>query len=129
MKRCIAILCICLVCSLCVGNPSLLTVQAATEVTVDDFTYIIDDAGASLKAYNGSAADVTVPVSVPYDGINYKIHKVEAYAFDGNKYLETLVIPKEITQLGDGAFKKKTYPFFIMRDLIRMRWKSCSEKE
>ncbi len=81
-------------------------VEAAdTEVTLGNYTYVINSAGASIKSYNGSETSVTIPETVTYDGMSYKIRKIGASAFSGNKYLQKVVIPAQITQMGNCVFK------------------------
>ena len=77
-------------------------------VTVGDYEYKITDGNAVLNKYNGRASSVTLPTSLNYNGTNYKVRSVEAYAFEGNTSLKTLIIPDGIMKLGNGVFKNCT---------------------
>ncbi|MCD7778038.1 MAG: leucine-rich repeat domain-containing protein, partial [Clostridiales bacterium] len=77
--------------------------------TSGDYTYTVSDSSTVIiSQYNGSSSSVTLPTSVTYDGITYKIREVGSNAFDGNTSLQTLVIPNGITSLGNAAFKNCT---------------------
>jgi len=47
---------------------------------------------------------VSIPATVKYDGITYKVTKIAAKAFKGNKKLTTITIGKNITSIGSKAF-------------------------
>lgn len=79
-------------------------VETGVEVVVGDYTYTIDNSGATIKSYNGKDANITLPIKVAYDGINYRVKTVGTHAFKDNASIQTLVVPKEITKLDDGAF-------------------------
>ena len=88
--------------------PNLAMSASAEEATVGDWTYTITNGVAVPTRYNGTAAKVTLPTSVTIDGTRYKLTTLGAYAFNGNVNLQSVVIPKEYTKLGNGAFKNCT---------------------
>ena len=47
---------------------------------------------------------VSIPSTVKYDGITYKVTKIAANAFKGNKKFTTVSIGKNITSIGSKAF-------------------------
>ena len=81
---------------------------ASETVTVGDYSYLIVDGNASISKYNGTDTSVVVPTSFSYGGTNYRIRKIENFAFEGCTSIETLVIPDGISSLGYGAFKNCT---------------------
>ena len=86
---------------------SPITVSAATEA-VGDYQYNVSNGIATIAKYTGKESNVTVPTEVTINGMRYKISKIEASAFANNTTMTSLVIPKEITNIGRCAFKNCT---------------------
>ncbi len=68
-------------------------------VEVDDFVFINTVSGYELIAYNGTAAEVTLPANV--NGVGYKI---ASQALAGNKTMTTVIVPDGVTEIGANAF-------------------------
>ena len=78
---------------------------AMGNVTIGDYTYSFDGGTASVVKYNGTAASVTLPTSVSYDGIVYRIKTLGMDAFSGNASLRSITIPSCYTSIGWRTFK------------------------
>lgn len=80
--------------------------KAATTGTVGDFKYRIEadenGADAEIVAYNGTAADVTIPQTIEDNG---KIYHVTCVGLEGNTYVQKLTIPEGVSDLDSSAFK------------------------
>ena len=88
-----------------VGVQEASAVQASEETfTVGDWSYKTTTGGVSITAYSGSNATITLPTEVAYNNKIYKVRSVDMLAFSGNKTLESLTIPVQITGLGYRAF-------------------------
>lgn len=82
-------------------------------VTVDSINYTIVSEGASSSS-NGlvrvvnnkdsKVTDVNIPQYVQISGKHYAVIGIEAYAFFGNEYIETVSIPSGVAVIGDYAF-------------------------
>ncbi len=77
-------------------------------VTIGNWTYTLSDGTAAIYSYNGTASSVTVPTTLAYGGINYKLRKIEDSAFENNTALRTVVLPESISSLGRCVFKNCT---------------------
>ena len=98
-----------------------------TLTTKDGFKYILEDDNVTIKGYEGSESDLTIPSEI--DG--HKVTKIGENAFDGNEditsvkipdsvtsidlyafynctSLETVGIPESVTTIGEGAFANCT---------------------
>ncbi len=80
--------------------------KAATTGTAGDFKYRIEadenGADAEIVAYNGTAADVTIPQTIESNG---KIYHVTCVGLEGNTYVQKLTIPEGVSDLDSAAFK------------------------
>ena len=73
--------------------------------TEGDYTYTIEGVDATIKSYNGQDASVTLPTSVDYDGMDYKVRTIGYSAFADNMALQSVVIPYGISHIKSDAFK------------------------
>lgn len=82
----------------------LFSASAAEEVKSGDFVFTVDGANATLKEYNGSAADVKIPSKVG----NAKVTAIGNEAFWANKTMKTVTIPSTVKVIGTAAFNECT---------------------
>ncbi|MCR5685777.1 MAG: leucine-rich repeat domain-containing protein [Lachnospiraceae bacterium] len=73
--------------------------RAATK-TSGDWEYEVDGNKATITKYNGDKDTVTVPSKLG----GKAVVKIGRYAFEKNKSIETVKIPKGITEIGRSAF-------------------------
>jgi hypothetical protein len=59
--------------------------------------------GICKKGKKPSGA-VKIPATFTYDGVKYKMTKIEDCAFSGNKKITSVEIPSTVTEIGSGAF-------------------------
>lgn len=88
--------------------PMLATRAEAADYSSGDYTYTIESGVAAIKKYSGRAASVTVPTTVYYDGISYRISEIQEKAFESNAHLQSITLPEAITKVGNCAFKNCT---------------------
>lgn len=50
------------------------------------------------------SGDVTIPATVAYDGITYRVTSIGDYAFFNCSSLASIVIPKGLTSIGESTF-------------------------
>ena len=74
--------------------------SAAETVTSGDYQYYVNDNGAVIKKYTGTAAAVTIPSEL--DG--NKVYAVGSYAFEKNDSITSVVIPAGIKWIDSSAF-------------------------
>ena len=79
--------------------------QAQT-VTVDGIVYDLntDRRTATVSDYLGNAASVSIPATVEYEGVVCNVAYIGVDAFHFCTTLESVVIPKGVTQIRDNAF-------------------------
>ena len=84
------------------GNDSLLnaTVHYAKEPVKPEYTYIVENGGATITGYNGEGGDITIPDTV--DG--YAVTKIDEWAFSSCTSLLSVTIPEGVIIIGEGAF-------------------------
>ncbi|MBR6222543.1 MAG: leucine-rich repeat protein [Lachnospiraceae bacterium] len=58
----------------------------------------------TVKAVAKSAKTVTIPNTLKYKGVTYKVTEIKANAFKNNKKLKKIVIGKNIKKIGKNAF-------------------------
>ncbi len=88
----------------CFCSVLFLSASAAEEVKSGDFVFTVDGATATLKEYNGSAADVKVPSKVG----TAKVTAIGNEAFWGNKTMKAVTIPTTVKVIGTAAFNECT---------------------
>ncbi|MBO5313365.1 MAG: leucine-rich repeat domain-containing protein [Clostridia bacterium] len=69
-------------------------------VTEDGFKFIENDGKYYLVAYEGKESDIVLPESC--NGNNYEIYR---YAFSNCDFLNSVVIPDNVTSIGKSAFE------------------------
>ena len=74
--------------------------SAAEIITSGDYQYYLEDNGAVIKKYTGTAAAVTIPSEL--DG--NKVHTISREAFANNKTITSVVIPTCIKVVAGSAF-------------------------
>lgn len=57
-----------------------------------------------VKTKNTKAKTITIPATVTFDGITYKVTSIAAGALKNNKVITKVVIGKNVTVIGKGAF-------------------------
>ena len=80
--------------------PVNMPTRAAETKKSGDWEYEIVDKKATITKYNGDKATVTVPSKLGGKAVN----KIGRTAFEKNKYVETVKIPKTVTEIGWSAF-------------------------
>ena len=82
----------------------------ATEVTIEDMTYICVDSSekrvAKLTKGLSKAKEVKVPAKLFTDDVNYQVVEVDKSAFEGNSSLEKVIVSEGIKTIGQSAFKQ-----------------------
>ena len=74
--------------------------------TVSDFTYrVLQGTTVEVAAYAGSAASLTVPATVAYQGVTYQVKAIGEEAFMGNTALTSISLPNGIETIKARAFK------------------------
>ncbi|SDB23927.1 S8 family serine peptidase [Eubacterium oxidoreducens] len=63
---------------------------------------------ATLKSVVTQKSKITVPATISYDGVTYKVTAIGAKAFSGKKKIKTVVIGKNVTTIGKKAFYNAT---------------------
>ncbi|MBU5335010.1 leucine-rich repeat domain-containing protein [Intestinibacter bartlettii] len=75
-----------------------------TLTSEDGFKYILEDDEVTIKGYEGSETDITIPSEI--DG--HKVTKIGEAAFDGNEDITSVEIPDSITTIESYAFYNST---------------------
>lgn len=73
--------------------------------------YVVTSADGSnptvqYSASNSSAKSVKIPDTIVVEGVAYKVTAIAAGAFDGNKYLQSVTIGKNVETIANNAFRK-----------------------
>lgn len=90
------------------SDANIVTYADNASFTRGDWTYNISNGRAYIAKYNGSAASVSLPTSISYQGLTYKIRSIGEFAFQDNYYLQSVTIPTTITRIERGAFQNCT---------------------
>lgn len=89
---------------------------------------------ANTVAYAGpantSAKSVTIPASVTYEGVTYKVTAIGAKAFKGNKKVTSIKMASQITKIADSAFENCTKLNSVtvaggVTSIGKNAWKGC----
>ena len=80
----------------------LLCGSALAAETYGDYTYYVnsDKKTVTIKKYNGTDFDVTVPESI--GGLTVTV--LDSYSFKDNKTLVNVIIPDSVTTIGNASF-------------------------
>ena len=82
--------------------------ESATIFELDDVEYALIEGGASIHAYKGSSAVVTIPETVMYEDASYTVIEVGESAFEGNTTLTSIDLPDTIQVIRRRAFANCT---------------------
>ena len=69
---------------------------------------VIDETAKTVEVtywYNEYSGSITIPPSVPYNGITYSVTSISYQAFDGCTGLTSINIPNSVTSIGDRVFR------------------------
>lgn len=68
-----------------------------------DFLYILNNNNEiKITSYTGSSASVTIPDTLDVNGRSYNVTSITADAFDGNRYVTTLKLPRYLDDIPGG---------------------------
>lgn len=88
----------------CFCSLLFLSASAAEEVRSGDFVFTVEGTSATLKEYNGTAADVKIPSKVG----TAKVTAIGNEAFWANKTMKSVTIPTTVKVIGTAAFNECT---------------------
>ena len=78
-------------------------------VTVDSVEYKLnDDYTAQVISYSGTPENITIPESVTYEGVTFKVTSIGVEAFYKCTRLTSVTIPNSVTSIGNRAFRDCT---------------------
>ena len=100
------------------------SVSAAEEkLTEGDYEYRVNDSGTvEITRYYGTEENLTLPEKLG----GKKVVAVGDFAFNGNKYIKNLVVPKGINNLGEQSFSVcKKLETVTLSDTVRKIWYNC----
>ena len=111
MKRMISsIFCIFALCTLIYASALAETTEPAT-FTSGNYEYILlPDGTAEIRKYTGEEKELAIPVEL--DGT--KISAIGDYAFSTCLSLQSVIIPDNVTSIGDGAFMACAFVIMLM---------------
>ena len=79
---------------------------AVDTFTVSELTYrVLEGTTVEVASYSGSAASLTVPATVAYQGVTYDVKAIGEEAFMGNTTLTSISLPNGIEIIKARAFK------------------------
>ena len=76
------------------------TVTLNMETAASDFEYKITDGKVSIRGYNGSSVNVSIPAYIE----GYPVTSIYEDAFYKNSYIKTVTLPSTLTSIGYRAF-------------------------
>lgn len=88
----------------------MLPLVAFSAVEIDGLYYDLDSRTETAKvSRNGSGTyygrtEILIPSSVNYNGVNYKVAGIGAWAFDNAVNLSSITIPESVTYIEESAF-------------------------
>ena len=74
--------------------------------TINNFIYYLNyqDYTATLAIYNGYESNIEIDGNINVNGINFKVTKIDDYAFSNNYNLTSLIMDNNITTIGYQSF-------------------------
>ena len=94
-----------LTCVMCVAIIGMHSVEASESFEVNEVTYhVLDRDSVEVKKYDGRESTVVIPEEVH----GYKVRTISVAAFDGNKYIKKVTLPKSIEKIEKLAFRSST---------------------
>ncbi len=104
------------------------TPSVDTVVVIDGIAYHISDGEAAVASYQVNYVDegatvtgsITIPVSVNYNGEDYPVTSIEAYAYQDQNGLLSVDCQAHITSVGENAFNNCQYleTFYIYEEEV-----------
>ena len=109
------------------GVMTMISVNAATIVTVDGLQYSLSGAYATVYrvASGNTATSIIIPSKITYGGMSYKVTNVGNSAFYysiynnnrlENEYVEQVTLPKTIETIGSSAFKNSNITYVNLQE-------------
>ena len=91
---------------------AMVSVNAATVVTVDGLQYSLNGAYASVRypaqAGSNTSKSIIVPATISYEGLTYTVNDISSNAFilypGNNQYVQEVILPNTIKTIGTRAF-------------------------
>lgn len=71
----------------------------------DDFIFTVNDDGtAIIDSYKGSDAKIVIADEYEIEGKQYRVTEIAESAFEGNKFITSVIIPESVKAIDDYAF-------------------------
>ena len=78
-------------------------------IIIDSVKYRLnDDYTAQVISYSGTPENITIPESVTYEGVTFKVTSIGSSAFKDCTSLTSITIPNSVESIGDNAFQNCT---------------------
>lgn len=87
---------------------------------------------AYVKPSNMKSKSVTVPATITYNGVKYKVTEIAANAFKNDKMLEKITVGKNIVKINKNAFygctklKKVIFKTSTLKSVSKTAFRKCS---
>lgn len=83
-----------------------LMAYAKDPIEIDGIYYIIENSATVTKNPNKYSGDIVIPASVTYEGNNYLVKRIDAYAFSDSNDLISIVLPEGLNYIDVYAFQR-----------------------
>lgn len=94
-----------LICVICCAIGEIQPVEASESFEVNKVTYrVLDRDSVAVEKYNGNESTVVIPEVVH----GYKVRTISVGAFDGNKNISKVELPKSVERIEKLAFRSST---------------------
>lgn len=80
-----------------------ISASSETIVQIGNFKYSLNGLNATVYKYVGSASTVTIPESISYNGTTFMVDKIGNEAFQNNKDIYELFVPKSVKTIERGT--------------------------